>query len=231
MTATQLYALRLGLQESGSSERCFYCGGRCGHETPAADFVPPSFTALDATTGSGYVCRGCVTTQDERATITLLDGETRDGQRIRCYSWVVTDVVRAATKAHRAALLELCLSPPAPPYVMCFSDSGQRHLLYKARVCRSTEIAIASLEGDVIHYRPVDLRVRLTLCRRLARVVGKMPLLDGPLDVPTALRICEAIGDYAPIENWNVIAEQPLSRLAAWLCPPKEECLLGNRTT
>jgi len=222
MTAPQLFA---SYWPEGP-HRCYYCGGRCDETHRAADLVQSSFTARDTVAGGEYVCPGCIAAMDERATITLADGEVREGQRVRCYSWVITaEAAIAATKAHRAWLTGACLSPPEPPYVISISDSGQRHLLYRAVVCHSREIITATLEGERVTFTPYELDERLTLCRKLIAATGKPALSEAPT-ARFGMSVVSHHDDESLISTWLECREQPLSRLAAWLSPPKEECLL-----
>ena len=110
-TATQFLARYM--PPASATEQCYYCAGRCGREYAAADYVKPSFTARDTVAATQYICPGCVKSLDESATIEMLDGEIRKGQKTRCYSWFRTqDWVRAASKTHRADIAAILLSPP-----------------------------------------------------------------------------------------------------------------------
>jgi hypothetical protein len=221
-TATQLFADYT--PPSDATERCFYCGGRCTQEHKSKDVVKSSFTALDTVTRSDYVCAGCMVAFDESATVTLLCGEVRTEQKTRLYSWIVCDGKRhAATKAHRAQITQLCLKPPAPPYVISLADSGQRQLLYRARVCSGRVYAVVSLEGEVITYRPEQLEQRLQLMKQVCAATGKPALLE-PITAQTAMRVVEYFGDAEILAAWSELQADPLTKLAAWLCPPKEEC-------
>lgn len=221
-TAPQLFANYR--PSPGNSERCFYCGGKCGTEHLARDIVKSSFTALDTVTLSDYVCPGCICAMDESATVTLLDGEVRTEQKTRMYSWVVANGTRrAATKAHRASLLTICTTPPPAPFVICLSDSGQRQLLYLARVCLDASQPVVSLEGEVIRYRPAELIARLRICKRIAAATGKPALLEA-ITPQTAMRVIDYHEDESLVSEWQKVQSEPLTRLAAWLCPPKEEC-------
>jgi hypothetical protein len=221
-TATQMLA---GYQPSPEdSERCFYCAGRCSQQHRAADVVKSSFTALNTTTRSAFVCAGCVRFMSEDVTVTLPTGETRPDQQSRLYSWVHLDgQTIGATKAHREWLSTLCLMPPQPPFVICLSDSGQRHLAYMARVCYSQEQVTVSLEGELIQYRPEQLQARLQLMKQIAAATGKPALLD-PITPQTAMRVIDYYGHDYICTAWCDVQAEPLTRLAAWLCPPKEDC-------
>lgn len=221
LTAPMLFA---GITPAGD-HHCFFCGGTCDESTPAKDFVKSSFTGLDTVTLSPWVCAGCVASQGEKDPVTLPDGETREGQKIRGYSWVVTSEGRTAcTKAHREWIAEQCLNPPAVPFVICLTDSGQKHLMYRAAVCWSRDQVTVSLEGELINYTPAALADRISLCKQIAAATGK-PALKETLTPQSQMRIVEHHCDETPLAMWLEVQNEPLSRLAAWLCPAKEECV------
>jgi hypothetical protein len=222
VTATQLFA---GYSPpADAKERCFYCAGRCDARHKSVDIVKSSFTALDTVTRSDFVCDGCIDAFNERATVTLLDGEVRTEQKTRLYSWIVYGGKRyAATKAHRAQIAKLCLNPPMPPYIISLADSGQRQLLYRARVCTGRLYATVSLEGESIAYRPEQLEQRLKLMKQVCAATGKPALLE-PITAQTGMRVVEYFGDAEILTAWSELQADPLTKLAAWLCPPKEEC-------
>lgn len=221
MTAPQLFA---GYRPIGD-RRCFFCDGQCDETHRSADHVKSSFTSRDTVAGGEYVCAGCVAAMNESADIEMLDGIRRTGQMVRGYSWIVTDVARAATKAHRELMRELCLSPPTPPFVICISDSGQKHLLYRAVVCHSREVVTVTLEGDKITYRPHDLRNRIDLAERIIACVGKIAAAE-PLTPRDGMKIVthDEQGELI-LTAWLECREQSLSRLAVWLSAPKEKCI------
>lgn len=221
MTATQLFA---GISGFGDFV-CFFCGGRCSDAILASEFVKPSFTGLDTVTLSKYVCGGCVASMGEREAIELIGGEVRSGQKVRGYSWVITaDWKRAATKAHRNELLSLCLYPPDPPFVICLTDSGQKHLLYRSVVNHEQSVVTVTLEGELITYFRPELADRSRLCRQICAATGK-PALSSTLDVQSQMRVVDHFGSDVALAEWLSVADAGLSRLAAWLCPPKEDCL------
>jgi hypothetical protein len=161
---------------------------------------------------------------DERAEITLPTGEVRHKQKVRCYSWVITaSSAIAATKAHREYLLNCCLFPPIAPFVICLSDSGQKHLLYRAVVGRSAVRPTVSLEGEAITYEPSHLSERLALCKRIAAVVGK-PGLSEKLGFGALAKIVEYHGSETLPAEWLSVRAHPLTRLAAWFTPAMKEC-------
>lgn len=221
LTAPQLFAR----YSPKGSETCFYCGGRCDQKHAARDVVKSSFTGLDTVTMSKWVCVGCLAAMDEKTTITQIDGESRANQKVRGYSWIITAKKRSAcTKSHRVQLLEKCIQPPPTPFVICISDSGQKHLLYRAVVNYSNEILTVTLEGEPITYRPQDLITRLELCKQIAAVTGK-PAMKEPMSAQTQMRIIEHYDSHQVLAAWLDCCSEPLTRLAVWLCAAKEECL------
>jgi len=222
ITATQFFARYS--PPADATERCYYCCGRCEREFKAADYVKSSFTSRDTVALSEWVCPGCVKSLDEKATIRLLCGEVREGQMTRGYSWVATVTeVCAGTKAHRKQIASLCLFPPQPPFMICISDSGQKHLLYRSVVSHSQEVVTLTLEGERIRYRPVELAERFTLLRQVCAATGKPALLN-TITPQTGMRVIDYFGDDLVFSEWQRTQNESLTRLAAWICPPKEEC-------
>jgi hypothetical protein len=223
-TTPILLASAFGISDGGK-HRCYYCGAKCSGEISAADWVKDSFTSRDTVFGGGYVCVGCTIALNESADIAMIDGERRSGQKTRCYSWVITpEKAFAATKAHRAELLRVCLDPPLPPYSIVISDSGQKHLLYRGVVCHTADACVATIEGDRVSYTRDELSARVVLAKKLIAASGK-PALADPFTANTGMRIAAHHGDDAIVNLWDVVREESLSRLALWLAPPKEECL------
>lgn len=230
-TATQLFAASRGVTLRDGANHCYYCGGSCGKDVPAADVVKSSFTSRDTVCGGEWVCDGCVEAMDERGEASLPDGQRRTDQKIRCYSWVVAGgVTIAATKAHRDWLYRQCVEPPTAPFVICISDSGQKHLLYRAVVSHSREVVCLTLEGDRVSFRPADLQERYGLCCRLIAATGK-PAIDSGVSPSVAMRIIQHWGDESLVSKWLAVRQEPLSRLALWLAPNKEVCVREYPTT
>lgn len=221
LTAPQLFAR----YEPQGSETCFYCGGCCDQTHSAKDVVKSSFTGLDTVTLSQWVCVGCVDAMQEKINITQIDGDSRDGQKVRGYSWIITETERhACTKRHRVELLNACINPPKPPFVVCISDSGQKHLLYRSVVNHSRNQITVTLEGESITYQPKELIERLELCKQIAAATGK-PAMKETMSTQTQMRIIEHYESYDVLAAWLDCFSKPLTRLAVWLCPAKEECV------
>ena len=231
MTVPELFALSQGIALQGDSQ-CFFCGAAADGTYRAADYVRDSFTGRNdvACPGSAVVCAGCVLCLREDCEVRY-PGGTRKHQTkaaMRGHSWVISTSggigAFAATKAHLGFLRDVCLDPPAPPFAIVLSDSGKKHLLYKGVVCWSAESPIATLEGERIDYRPADLAGRIDLCGQLIAATGK-PALAEPPSVRLALAVCERFAaGLTMISQWEHLHAEPLSRLAAWLCPGREGC-------
>lgn len=224
----QLYAMAHGVQCDGD-QSCFYCGAPADGSHRTSDYLKPTFSGLNdvACPGSSVVCSGCVLALRDTAVVEMLDGQQRDMKRIavRAWSWLVTPTrALAASKAHLSELRGLCLEGPGEqPWGLCLSDSGQKHLLYRGVVNRGGPVWTVTLEGQRVDYRPQDLQSTLGLCGRLVAAGGK-PLLAGPVSDRLAVL---TIGRYRDGEQllvrWDRVRDEPLSRLALWLSPKKED--------
>ncbi len=192
---------------------------------PASKHVKESFTSRDTVAGGEFVCLGCVASQNETADITLLDGEQRRWQKVRGYSWIISPAgAFAGTKSHRQSIMQMCLDPPQPPFVISLSDSGQKHLLYRAKVNWSRDAYTITLEGEAVYCSPPQLRERIELCKKLIAATGK-PALSEPVSTSLAMRVITHYQGNKEINEWLECCGDALSRLAAWLSPAKEECI------
>jgi hypothetical protein len=163
---------------------------------------------------------------DERADIELLDGEVREAQKTRMYSWVITkDRAVAATKAHLHLLRPIFISPPEPPFALVLTDSGQKQLLYRGRVNHDRSEVVCTLEEQVIAYRPWELAARLKLCGKLVAATGK-PALAETVNARFGMAVIERFPTTGAqlITEWQRVREEPVSRLACWLSANKETC-------
>ena len=225
-TASQLFAKARGIDPGIGEHRCFYCLAPCNDKHKSSDYVKRSFTGRDTVGGGDYVCAGCVEATNEKADIELIDGEKRTGQKIRSYSWVITeDKAIAATKSHRSEILSVLLDPPKPPYSIVISDSGQKHLIYRGKVCHSQSVITATLEGEPITFRPKVLSANLKLCKQVASAIGKPALSEEPT-ISQLVKITDHHQDETLAYIWPLIRTQRITRLSIWLTPSKKECEL-----
>lgn len=207
---------------------CFFCGAPCDGSNPVGEHVKDSFTGRSGVVapGSPGICNGCVLSLRDSATIDLLDGTRRHCPRIamRGWSWLITRVsAEAGNKSHMTALRRAALEPPEPPWALVLSDSGQKHLIYRGAINHGGESCTITLETERIGCTARSLRDRLALTSRLVAATGK-PALAAPITVNFAVAV---VGRYRDgetlLETWGRVRDEPLSRLAAWLSPAKED--------
>lgn len=207
--------------------KCFFCGGSCGSDVPSSSFVKDSFTGLDTVTFSPFVCYGCVASQGEQSEIELPFSEIRSGQKVRGYSWVLTEKRKiAATKAHRDFLFESIRNPPGRPFSIVIAESGQKHLIYRSVVNWDIDHFVVGLETEHIQVDRSKVDERMGLVRRVCAVVGK-PALTGKMSSFAGMSLFETLGQEG-LDQWLSVASDPLTRLMVWLCPKKEECVNGS---
>lgn len=219
-TVPQLFR---GFLEYGAN-RCFFCGGSCGEETLSGKFVKDSFTGLDTVTFGPFVCFGCVASQGEQSDIKMACGELRSAQKVRGYSWVITEKSRiAATKAHRLFLFDSILNPPNPPFAIVISDSGQKHLIYRSVVNWDREFFVVGLETEQIQVDRSKVVARMELVMSVCAVVGK-PALTEKMSAHAGMMLFETLGQEV-MDRWFAVKSDPLTRLMVWLCGSRDTCL------
>lgn len=227
-----MFATRL-LADDAGPHTCFYCGLPCSGELATKQYVASTFNDW-ATVGcpnSDRVCRGCMVALDEKL---LLPGKDRP-QKTRNYSWLTMASDRQHfSKADIAALRGICLDPPLPPWALTIATSGQRHLLYKTPVNMSAgpEWTVL-LENERVTYRPDDLTQRLALLLPIVAAVGKIAPAAGPLELSHVMAIEQLVGESATelAAAWEAVRDEPLSRLALFLSPNREDSLDEYRAT
>ena len=198
---------------------CYFCG----QETDRADLVEDSLAAgfnatrIVAAPDSDYICASCKWFLQEKATINLANQEVREAQKVRSYSWVVTDRSRVAyTKAHLRELQAICLEPPEAPFQILLSDTGKKHLFFRSGKNLSRAVITVQLEEAAITYQPTSLRAVLELCRSIERVAGKTALTKEP-GLFLAAKLLDAPDGENLFEAWRALYPQPVAKLAAWL--------------
>lgn len=223
MTASRLFA-----KDSGT-ESCYICGCPCGRNIATKDFIKQTFTNRDIVINPAgeYVCNGCVLSMREKFDLTLCDGEKRINQRVRLYSWVLTESTQtAASKAHLDFLLKSVIQPPDPPFAIILSDSGQKHLVFRGVVNYSREVYIVSLEDSHYEIRRSELTSILTVCKKIIAAVGKMARTK--IDTPYGYKSIMAFYGVAEAEKilseWDAIKYNPAINVIWWLAPNKEKC-------
>lgn len=221
-SASQLLAVALRKADTGN-HFCYLCGGPCSERHKTSEYIRDSFTGLSeiASPGSQYVCAGCVLSMREQVPMPGRDKP----QRMRTYSWVITETeAKAYSKAEREAMRRACLAPPMPPFAICLSESGQKHLLYRTPVNYTSDVISVRLETEIVTYTPDALSTQLDLVGRIIAATGKPALSEAPT-VRMAMAVMERYHDGEQYySEWERLHEEPLSRLAGFLSGGRDEC-------
>lgn len=210
------------------NQKCYYCGSPCNEEFESKNYVKKTFTNRDivAYPGSKFVCGGCVSSFEEKRTITLIDGEQREQQRVRGYSWILTkDMAIAAAKKHIALLRDTILNPPDPPFGIVIAVSGQKHLLFRSCLAYSRSVFPVSFEDKIILVNPDELKKRLDILKPIIAVYGKN--IDWSKKIITlAILLVDYFGNKGEefLNEFLNMEKDLLTDLAVWLSPNKEEC-------
>jgi len=230
ITASTLFA---GERHKTGSQRCYYCGAPCDGTHKTRDYVKKTFTNRDIAKfpASEHVCEGCaMSLGDGWADMEMIDGSvkaftTPRSMAPRLYSWLITAGRRLAfTKAHVPVVRGMLTDEerlPEPPFAWVLADSGQKQLIFRAPVARSKRGFPVLLEEEEIRVDPGPLRARLALAGYISRKIGK-PALTGGAGIKTYIAAQKA-GAARELDEWARLAHEPLSRLAAWLAPPKDK--------
>jgi hypothetical protein len=210
-------------------EKCFYCGNDCELNNTVKNYLKPTFTNLDIikTPNSEYICNECVWAfATGNQTIILIDGEIRENQSPRFYSWIIEkDKKTAATKAHIKQLREIVLNPPLAPFKIILADTSQKHLLFRATWAQSQDDYPVQFEEEQIIVNIAELQKRLIIADRLSAAIGKIALSNCER-MSYAITVNNYYDDLTDYENWLNIKNESLSRLVVWLAKNKEDA--GN---
>jgi len=228
ITASTLFA---GIEHRPGKRRCYYCGGECDETHLTKKYVKDTFTNRDIVKcpASPYVCQGCVMSLgDGWGDMPLIDGTVKTfttGRSMapRMYSWLLTADQRLAfTKAHIATVREILTDKdklPDPPFALILSDSGQKQLVFRAPVAYSKDAFSVMLEDTEISITPETLKARLDLAGKISTALGKPVLREKPRF--EAYNRAKKEGVFDDLRQWEEIMYEPMSKLAAWLAPPK----------
>jgi hypothetical protein len=110
---------------------CRACGAE-GVGVLFGDWVKEGFTNHDLLRPGSIVCRACLFSFEDKSALLMLKTNRPTRQKMRTYShFVVEGQWHALTKANKREMRELLASNPA---VAVISESGQKHLVFRARV-------------------------------------------------------------------------------------------------
>jgi len=207
-----------------SEKNCFYCGNKCNKLFNKKEYVKKTFTNYDIVKYpiSNYICDDCVWAFGSDSKIIMIDKEIRSGNP-RNYSWYITNNKKIAyTKKHIKELRELLLNIPEIPFKIVLSDSGQKHLLFRADFNFEKDNYIIQLEEEKILININKLKEYLYLADRLSAAIGKVAILDCE-KISYIITIEKYYEDLTDYENWLKIYKKPMAKVAAWLSKNKEE--------
>jgi len=226
ITGPQLFAAILN---PIGNHHCFFCNGVCDETYNRKDYVKDTFTNRDIVKcpASEFVCGGCVMSLNERATINLIDGEVREQQKTRLYSWLFDSNKRTAfTKAHLSTIKQIVLNPPKPPFGIVFAVSGQKQLLFRSVVAWDQSEYYVTFEEERILVNVELLKLKLADAEKLIAAIGKPALEE--MNMNHAVKFFEYYGNLELFYKWQAEAMTPLNRLAAFLSPSQKECQIVN---
>lgn len=139
----------------GPDATCWLCGGPTGAVGwPVRDAIPETFTnhTLAGDRASATVCQPCAyfgakaSWEAYAAAHPALGLKTGHAMSWRCYSHAFSPAGHACP--NRARWRALLLDPPAPPFLFVVAESGQKHLLFRARVAHDRDVFPVQLEDD-----------------------------------------------------------------------------------
>ena len=213
--ATDLLGLACGRPNCGA-QRCFYCGSPAG-EIPLV--LSSSFTDWwnVAFPSSDVICNGCDLALDEKLAMPDRDKP----QTRRNWSWLLT-AAQATPLSDIASIRSACLSPPAFPWALAIAVSGQKHVIFRTPANLGGTSFAVGFETIVVNYTVHGLSARIELAKKIAAASGK-PALTAPLDTSLAMRLLATCTELE-INDWFSRAAEPINQLAAFLCPPKDQC-------
>ena len=218
MNASRLLAMASGKTIQGD-ERCFYCGNPADVPLVLSGAFNERYAV--AYCDSDRICQGCYISLDEKATIPGRDKR----QKTRNWSWLITATI-AEPITGPSQLREVCLAPPEPPWALTVAVSGQKHLIWRAPANVDNTTCVVQMEMQRVVYRPDQLRERLGLAMRIAAASGKLSLVED-IGVGLMMRLMDAGLTEEEISDWFDRAAEPINQLAAFICPPKDECIRG----
>jgi hypothetical protein len=163
---------------------------------------------------SEYCCDGCFISFDEKIAIAGKDKP----QKTRSYSWLLTEGLQLPlTKADKKRILAILLDPPKEPWAMALAESGQKQLLYRTPVSVGGAPWQVRLENELVTYSPKSLMDRYGLALRVVAGVGHRGAAEPNVNSAFALGV-------ELLESWQAVLGEPLTSLALFVCPSKEEC-------
>lgn len=201
------------ITECTGEDSCFYCGSPADIKLKLSSSYVEWWTV--AQPESAHICRGCEWMLNEKRRIPGKDKL----QKTRNYSWLVQAGRQTPyTKANKAEITALLLSPPEPPWALALADSGQKHLLFRTPVnVEASSPYAVQLETETIGYTPQALTDRLQLAKQVVAAVGH----KNATEISAGMAI---VAGYQITEQWEQVLSEPLTKLALFLTPSQKDC-------
>lgn len=223
ITASKLFAPD---EYRPGEHRCYYCGLDCDDSFTTKEHVKKTFTNRDVVKfpGSEHVCGCCVATLITITTTTLIDGDVKSGRggAPRTYSWVLSpDGNKAFSKKHFGFAREVLSSPPAPPFSIVLADSGKKQIMFRAPVNHDRDNYTVQLEEQQIDIDDGFASI-LEAATLASAAIGKKSL-SKPDEFNNYRQCVELFGDESILENWISIHNEPMAKLATWVCKGKKD--------
>ncbi len=233
MRLSKLFAMARGLNFRDGNQRCWFCGSSCDDSIPASDYVLPTCTTRQyaMAPSSNFVCVGCAEVHNREASVLVYgEDQPREKSRVCSYSWLLfEDRYIALTKAHIHVIREFLLSPPDCVWGLAIASSGQKNIVWRGQSNHDKSACVILLEEEEISFIPSDLQERLDLAISICAISGKPALKENPTQQIFSACL-EKYGNIDAAEKWKKVWCQPLSRLAAFICPRKDDCITGGKS-
>jgi len=179
-----LYSVAFGAPLPAGTERCWLCGSLVTSEGAqlTSKFIKPTFTDIDYAQApeSNFVCAACVwCISNKNVELQRHIGKEKP-QRLRNYSVLVKDGTwHAMSKARKTQIAQMLIEPPFPQLAI-IAESGQKHLIFKARTnpdgCNSGYV---QFEENRFFVHQDKLRADLLLVELMHTVFSKKEIRTG----------------------------------------------------
>ena len=145
----------------GTSDTCWLCGGSTDGVGWVRDvWLTPTFTNHNEaqSPGSDSICQACVAMSIKPTWEAYVSAHPEQGLKTghamswRSYSHVFAEGRHRCPR--RPEWRSLLTSPPAPPFLLVLSASGQKHLIFKARVGHDRSWFPLRWENEQIWIKP-----------------------------------------------------------------------------
>jgi CRISPR type IV-associated protein Csf1 len=225
MTASKLY------HNDEGNYNCYFCSSECSNNILVSSFLKKTFTNynLILNPDSLYMCRGCYYSMTDKSIKELImpDGEKKYNQSVRTYSWYLTKNEKIVfSKKHIQKLKYYILYPSDIPFSIIISDSGKKHLIFRAPVSYNKDNYFLQFEEEKVYINIKQLEDRIRLCEKIIAFCGKKRLLK--YNEYKISKLCLMNIEDSTLDKFFSVRKEKLTELAVFLSRNKEECLNEN---